>query len=90
MSMPVRFRGRLRPGPGFQFGFCRSEVSWLTSFRDMTYGPAEGRSAGLLTLTTSLSIGSFVEVAWKNGMVIFAMNVPSARVRLMMSLLPLT
>ena len=42
------------------------------------------------TLTTSLSIGSFVEVAWKNGIVIFAMNVPSAFVRLMISLLPLT
>ena len=29
-----------------------------------------------------------VDVAWKNGMVIFAMNVPSALVRLMMSLFP--
>ena len=43
----------------------------------------------MVTLTTSLVSGSFVEVAWKNGMVIFAMNVPSALVSLMISLLPL-
>ena len=43
----------------------------------------------LLTLTTSLVSGIFVEVAWKNGMVIFAMNVPSALDSLMISLLPL-
>ena len=42
----------------------------------------------LLTLTTSFVSGIFVEVAWKNGMVIFAMNVPSALVSLMISLLP--
>jgi hypothetical protein len=44
----------------------------------------------LLTVTTSRLSGSFDEVAWKNGIVIFDMKVPSALVRLMMSLLPLT
>ena len=42
-----------------------------------------------LMLTTSLSSGSFGEVAWKNGIVIFDMNVPSALVRRIFSLLPL-
>ena len=43
-----------------------------------------------VTLTTSFVSGTLKEVAWKNGMVIFAMNVPSGFVRLMVSLLPLT
>src|SRR6476646_1077364 len=41
------------------------------------------------TLTTSFVSGIFDDVAWKNGMVIFAMNVPSPFVRLTMSLWPL-
>jgi hypothetical protein len=42
------------------------------------------------TFTTSRVSGSLVEVAWKKGIVIFVMNVPSGFVRLMMSRLPLT
>ena len=33
MSTPARFRGRVRPGPRFQYGFRRSEVRTLTSLR---------------------------------------------------------
>ena len=44
----------------------------------------------LPTFTTSRSSGSLVEVAWKNGIVIFDRNEPSGLVRLMISLLPRT
>src|SRR4029450_1232974 len=44
----------------------------------------------LSTSTISRSMGSFVEVAWKNGIVIFDKKVPSGFVRLMISRLPLT
>src|SRR3954454_12870259 len=54
----------------------------------MKYGPADGMFV-LFTLTISLFNGSLSDVAWKNGMVIFAMNVPSGLVRLTISLLPL-
>jgi len=40
-------------------------------------------------VTTSFVSGTFFEVAWKNGIVIFDMNVPSAFVRRTTSLLPL-
>src|SRR5262245_12939889 len=89
MSRPVRLRGRWRPGPFFQNLFCRIEVSWFTSLRVMKYGPADGMLL-LVTLTTSFVSGSLVDVAWKNGIVILAMNVPSALVRLIEILLPLT
>src|SRR5262249_3844198 len=52
------------------------------------YGPAEGIDLMPLTLSTSFVSGSFVEVAWKKGIVIFDMNVPSAFCRWMTSLLP--
>jgi hypothetical protein len=42
----------------------------------------------LLTSTTSRSRGSFVGVAWKNGIVIFERNVPSGSSRSTISLLP--
>ena len=83
-------RGRSRPGPRLQNGFRLIEVSLLTSFRVYVYGPADGRSFALLTSTTSRSSGSFVEVAWKNGIVIFDRKLPSGRVRLMINLLPRT
>ena len=65
-------------------------VTWLTTLREYAYGPAEGMSSMLFTFTTSRFSGSFVEVAWKKGIVIFDRNAPSGFVRLMISLLPVT
>src|SRR3954454_18740569 len=58
--------------------------------RENAYGPADGICLMLPTVETSLLNGIFVEVAWKNGIVILAMKVPSGLLRWMVSLLPLT
>jgi hypothetical protein len=58
----------------------RIEVCAFTSFRVNEYGPADGYE-----LVTSCVSGSFVEVAWKNGIVSFKRNEPSGFIRRMIS-----
>ena len=61
----------------------RISVSAFTSFRVNRYGPADGYAP-----VTSCVSGTFVDVAWKNGIVSLVRNEASARVSRMISRLP--